>query len=168
MTMNFLFVISTPETFWLAFPVALFVCLLVGIILARKLTGRQQPAVSLHEESPRPVLDPDSIFLESDFTQKSCAASADVGCQHDIDACSRCCVRPNFRRTFLHNNTPQPRASIYVSAETKRLLGRIAQHLDEGGVSMTAYVDNILRHHLETYKEEVNRIYQEQQLHNII
>ena len=32
----------------------------------------------------------------------------------------------------------------------------------------TSYVDNILRHHLEMFRDEINRIHQEQNYHNII
>ncbi|WP_410263453.1 DUF3408 domain-containing protein [Alistipes putredinis] len=39
-----------------------------------------------------------------------------------------------------------------------------------GGERLTAtsYVDNILRHHLEMFRDEINCIHQEQNYHNIV
>lgn len=61
----------------------------------------------------------------------------------------------------------RPRASLYVSAPTKR---KILEVLKIGGERLTAtsYVDNILRHHLEMFRDEINCIHQEQNYHNIV
>lgn len=42
-----------------------------------------------------------------------------------------------------------------------RLLGR-------GNLSLTAYVDNILRHHLEFYREEINRLHKQRNSQDIL
>ena len=62
----------------------------------------------------------------------------------------------------------QRRAGIYASEETKRKLLDVVQLLGRGNLSLTAYVDNILRHHLEFYREEINRLHKQRNSQNIL
>ena len=45
---------------------------------------------------------------------------------------------------------------------------RQVQLLGRGNLSLTAYVDNILRHHLEFYREEINRLHKQRNSQNIL
>ena len=67
---------------------------------------------------------------------------------------------PDCKKTFLVRVDYDLRASLYVSAPTKRKILEV--------LTATSYVDNILRHHLEIFRDEINRIHQEQNYHNII
>ena len=58
--------------------------------------------------------------------------------------------------------------NLYASEETKRKLLDVVQLLGRGNLSLTAYVDNILRHHLEFYREEINRLHKQRNSQNIL
>ena len=77
---------------------------------------------------------------------------------------------PDFKKTFLlpQDNTRTSRSSIYVSAHIKRMITEVVKKIGQEHMTVTAYVDNILRHHLELYKDDINRIHKEQNSKNII
>ncbi len=77
---------------------------------------------------------------------------------------------PDFEKTFLvlHDNTRTSRSSIYVSTHIKRMITEVVKKIGREHMTVTAYVDNILRHHLELYKDDINRIHKEQNSKNII
>ena len=75
---------------------------------------------------------------------------------------------PDYEQTFLCVSDVQRRAGIYASEETKRKLLDVVQLLGRGNLSLTAYVDNILRHHLEFYREEINRLHKQRNSQNIL
>ena len=77
---------------------------------------------------------------------------------------------PDFEKTFLlpQDNTRTSRSSIYVSAHIKRMITEVVKKIGQEHMTVTAYVDNILRHHLELYKDDINRIHKEQNSKNII
>ena len=76
---------------------------------------------------------------------------------------------PDFEKTFLvsQDNTRTGRSSIYVSIHIKRMITEVVKKIGREHMT-TAYVDNILRHHLELYKDDINRIHKEQNSKNII
>lgn len=67
-------------------------------------------------------------------------------------------VKPDFRKTFLHPTPFQRRGSVYLSMETKRRIHSVVQRIGEGNLTVTDYVENIMRHHLDLYRDEINRI----------
>ena len=66
------------------------------------------------------------------------------------------------------DNTRTSRSSIYVSTHIKRMITEVVKKIGREHMTVTAYVDNILRHHLELYKDDINRIHKEQNSKNII
>lgn len=75
---------------------------------------------------------------------------------------------PDYKKTFLARVDYDLRASLYVSAPTKRKILEVLKKIGGERLTATSYVDNILRHHLEMFRDEINRIHQEQNYHNII
>ena len=67
-------------------------------------------------------------------------------------------VKPDFRKTFLHPTPFQRRGSVYLSIETKRRIHSVVQRIGEGNLTVTDYVENIMRHHLDLYRDDINRI----------
>lgn len=67
-------------------------------------------------------------------------------------------VKPDFRKTFLHPTPFQRRGSVYLSMETKRQIHSVVQRIGEGNLTVTDYVENIMRHHLDLYRDDINRI----------
>lgn len=63
-----------------------------------------------------------------------------------------------YERTFLRQRIVSHRSVVYISEETKRKLSEVVQRLGWGSVSLTTYVENILAHHLESHREEINRL----------
>ena len=63
-----------------------------------------------------------------------------------------------YEGTFLRQRIVTHRSVVYISEETKRKLSQVVRRLGWGSVSLTTYVENILAHHLECHREEINRI----------
>lgn len=68
---------------------------------------------------------------------------------------------PDYKKTFLVRVDYDLRASLYVSAPTKRKILEVLKKIGGERLTATSYVDNILRHHLDLYKDEINRLYQQ-------
>ena len=75
---------------------------------------------------------------------------------------------PDYERTFLSPANYDSRASLYVSTATKRKLLEIFKRIGGERLTATAYIDNILRHHIEVFREEINRIYKKRNPKNIV
>lgn len=75
---------------------------------------------------------------------------------------------PDYEQTFLCDHDVRHRSNLYASEEIKRKLLDVVQLLGRGNLSLTAYVDNILRHHLEFYREEINRLHKQRNSQNIL
>ncbi len=75
---------------------------------------------------------------------------------------------PDFERTFLRLLDIRYRAAIYISIETKRKVLEVVRKLGDDRMTLTSYVENILLHHLESYKEDINRLHKEQNTKNLL
>ena len=67
----------------------------------------------------------------------------------------------DFDRMFLQPRSIRARSALYVSSETKRKVLEVVRKVGDEHTTATSYVENILRHHLDLYKDEINRLYQE-------
>ena len=52
------------------------------------------------------------------------------------------------------------RKPLYITAATHRRLMRIVHLMDESKATISSYVENIILNHLETFKEDIDTIYQ--------
>lgn len=77
-------------------------------------------------------------------------------------------ILSDYEQTFLHNVEIHRRAVFYASEEMKQKYTEVVQLLGKGRFTLTSYVENILRHHLELYKDEINRLHKEQNSKNLI
>ena len=66
---------------------------------------------------------------------------------------------PDFEQTFMSLMDIHLRAALYVSIETKRKILDVVRKIGPDRMTATSYADNILRWHLETYREEINRLH---------
>lgn len=71
----------------------------------------------------------------------------------------RSIVLPDYERTFLVEADYDVRASLYVSAETKRTILEIVRKIGGRRLTATSFVDNILRHHIAVFRDDINRLY---------
>ena len=69
---------------------------------------------------------------------------------------------PDYEATFL-----KP-VRVNVSEETRCKISEVARKIGTGRVSVIGYVENILRNHLELYKEEINRLHREQNSRDLL
>lgn len=69
---------------------------------------------------------------------------------------------PDFEQTFMNLMEIRQRAALYVSIGTKRKILEVVKKIGGEYMTATSYVENILRQHLELYKDDINRIHKEQ------
>ena len=69
---------------------------------------------------------------------------------------------PYFEQTFMNLMEIRQRAALYVSIGTKRKILEVVKKIGGEYMTATSYVENILRQHLELYKDDINRIHKEQ------
>ena len=77
-------------------------------------------------------------------------------------------VIPDFKQTFMHEVDIRGRSALYVSQETKCKIQEVVRKIGGEHMTLTSYVENILRQHFELYKDEINRLHQEQNFHDIL
>ena len=68
-------------------------------------------------------------------------------------------VEDSDEAPFMARTEIRFRAAIYVDAETKRKILDVVRKIGPDRMTATSYADNILRWHLETYREEINRLH---------
>lgn len=62
---------------------------------------------------------------------------------------------------FLSKLELQDRRSVYVSYSTHEKLTRIANVLGSGKATVSSYIELIVQHHFDTYKNEINELYKQ-------
>lgn len=67
----------------------------------------------------------------------------------------------NYRKTFLTAPKLEDRKPVFISRETRDSLDKIARRLGDRKMSVSGFLENMAKHHLEEYKDEVNRLYKE-------
>lgn len=64
----------------------------------------------------------------------------------------------DYAATFLCRNEIRERKSIYVSQLVHEKVKLIIKRIADDDASVGGYIDNVLKHHLEKYKEEINTL----------
>lgn len=80
----------------------------------------------------------------------------------------RTVVVPEFEPTFMSLLDIHIRGALYVSLETKRKILEVIKKIGGERMTATSYVEQILRQHLDLYKEEINRIYKERSTKDLL
>jgi len=60
-----------------------------------------------------------------------------------------------YRQTFLHIPKLEDRKPVFISREVRDRLDEIARKLGGRRMSVSGFIENLARHHLELYREEV-------------
>lgn len=131
--------------------------------LVRQMIGGQAPLTE------HVVIPPDVGFAPQPESPED-TLPPDAGAAPASEPRRRRMPLPDFEKTFLvsQDNTRTSRSSIYVSTHIKRMITEVVKKIGREHMTVTAYVDNILRHHMELYKDDINRIHKEQNSKNII
>lgn len=66
----------------------------------------------------------------------------------------------DYQSLFFNRIDFTHRKPLYITATTHRRLMRIVHLMDESKATISSYVENIILNHLETFKEEIDTIYQ--------
>lgn len=71
----------------------------------------------------------------------------------------------DFDELFLRNSEETARMgkTIYIRKEYHERIQRICQTLGENQISLYSYIDNVLTHHFETYRDEIQKKYEQKQ-----
>jgi len=64
----------------------------------------------------------------------------------------------DYRKTFLTAPKLEDRKPVFISRETRDSLDKIARRLGDRKMSVSGFLENMAKHHLEEYKDEVNRL----------
>lgn len=67
----------------------------------------------------------------------------------------------DYEATFLCRNEIQLRQGAYISRSVYQMIMRIVKQIAGDDVSVGGYIDNVLKHHLEKYKDEINALYKQ-------
>jgi hypothetical protein len=65
----------------------------------------------------------------------------------------------DYEAVFLSRKAGVPRRQTYISSHLYEKIGSFLPVI-AGGLSITAYIDNILTHHLELYRDDINELYE--------
>ena len=80
----------------------------------------------------------------------------------------RTMVIPYFEQTYMTRHDIHVRSALYVSIDTKRKVLDVVKKIGSEYMTATSYVENIVRQHLELYKDDINRIYKQKSTKNLI
>ena len=66
--------------------------------------------------------------------------------------------KDDYESLFICRNTLKNRKTIYIAKELQDTLAEIVMSMRNRDMTIGIYVENIILHHLETYKDEINRL----------
>ncbi len=69
-------------------------------------------------------------------------------------------IQGDYQTLFFNRIDFTHRKPLYITATTHRRLMRIVHLMDESKATISSYVENIILNHLETFKEDIETIYQ--------
>jgi hypothetical protein len=67
----------------------------------------------------------------------------------------------DYENLFLVRNEIRTRQGLYIGRDNYETLQTLVRAIRSERLSVSGLVDNIVRHHIETYEDEINRIYEE-------
>ncbi|KAA6344833.1 hypothetical protein EZS27_007561 [termite gut metagenome] len=67
----------------------------------------------------------------------------------------------DYEGVFLTRNELRNRQGLYIDRDNYEILQTLVRSVRSRRLSVSGLVDNIVRHHIERYAEDINRIYEE-------
>jgi hypothetical protein len=69
----------------------------------------------------------------------------------------------DYKSLFVRESPVTARTGkmVYVRQEFHDSLKALCGVLGDDGVTLSGYIDNVLAHHIETYRDDMNRLYNE-------
>lgn len=66
----------------------------------------------------------------------------------------------DYPAVFLCRNELRSRQGIYIEKETNETIKRIVHNIGSERLTVSGFIENVLKHHFELYKEEINNLYE--------
>lgn len=67
----------------------------------------------------------------------------------------------DYEELFLCRNEIRQRQGVYISQLVHQTIMQIVKQIAGNDVSVGGYIDNVLKHHLGKYKDEINSLYKQ-------
>jgi len=67
----------------------------------------------------------------------------------------------DYETVFLIRNELRNRQGLYIDKDNYEVLQTLVRSIRNERLSVSGLVDNIIRHHIELYEDDINRIYEE-------
>ncbi len=67
----------------------------------------------------------------------------------------------DYEVLFLCRNEIRQRQGVYISQSVHQTIIQIVKQIAGNDVSVGGYIDNVLKHHLGKYKDEINSLYKQ-------
>lgn len=67
----------------------------------------------------------------------------------------------DYEELFLCRNEIRQRQGVYISQSVHQTIMQIVKQIAGNDVSAGGYIDNVLKHHLGKYKDEINSLYKQ-------
>ncbi|KAA6327371.1 hypothetical protein EZS27_023636 [termite gut metagenome] len=67
----------------------------------------------------------------------------------------------DYESVFLTRNELRNRQGLYIDRDNYEILQMLVHSVRSQRLSVSGLVDNIVKHHIELYEDEINRIYEE-------
>ncbi|KAA6315504.1 hypothetical protein EZS27_034046 [termite gut metagenome] len=67
----------------------------------------------------------------------------------------------DYEGVFLTRNELRNRQGLYIDRDNYEILQTLVRSVRSQRLSVSGLMDNIVRHHIERYEEDINRIYEE-------
>ncbi len=75
---------------------------------------------------------------------------------------------PDYADTFLKEATVKRRTTVSINEQTRDVLINVLQHIGPYHLTLGGYIENILRNHIETYRDEINALHRGQRERNLL
>jgi hypothetical protein len=66
----------------------------------------------------------------------------------------------DYLEVFLCRNELRTRQGIYIEKETNETIKRIVHNIGSERLTVSGFIENVLKHHFEQYKDEINNLYE--------
>lgn len=118
------------------------------------------------KEEPTPVIRPANPPEETDPEEKKVEAAYSRNNRDGAEGRKKK-KQPvgDYEELFLKSSEETARygKTIYIRKEFHERIQRICQVIGDNQVSLYSYIDNVLSHHFESYKEEIREGYERKQ-----
>jgi len=126
---------------------------------------RKKESASSESNPEEETVDVESLFSETEVVEKEAISPTAIISNEvpvSVQRTKRTSSRQRkadyaeYRATFLHTPKIVNAKPLFISLEKKEALNRIARLLGDEKLSPSGLLENILQHHLEMYKEDID------------